>query len=284
MVKVSAIIPCYNHGQYIQQCLDSIKKQTYTNIEIIIVNDGSTDPDSIRIINSINEPGIKVINQTNQGLAAARNTGIDVSTGEIILPIDADDYLGDQYVEKAVNLLIKDNEIGLVSCRGKYFGTRNNVVENEYVSAHSMLLYNSLFHCAIFRKSDFIYIGKYNVNMTKGYEDWEMYVRMINYKNKVIQLPDIFFFYRQRNGSMLDELTKSESSRTEMENMLFRNNIDIYIDEWGSMIKVLREYEWLKNQEFSLDEAMESIKHTMSYRLGNFILYPLKLIKNMLKK
>jgi glycosyltransferase involved in cell wall biosynthesis len=284
MVKVSAIIPCYNHGQYIQQCLDSIKKQTYTNIEIIIVNDGSTDPDTIRVINSINEPGIIVINQTNQGLAAARNTGIDVSTGEIILPIDADDYLGDQYVEKAVNLLIKDNEIGLVSCRGKYFGTRNNVVENEYVSAHSMLLYNSLFHCAIFRKSDFIYIGKYNVNMTKGYEDWEMYVRMMNYKNKVIQLPDIFFFYRQRNGSMLDELTKSESSRTEMENMLFRNNIDIYIDEWGSMIKVLREYEWLKNQEFSLDEAMESIKHTMSYRLGNFILYPLKLIKNRLTK
>lgn len=284
MVKVSVIIPCYNHGQYLHQCLDSVKKQTYPNIEIIIVNDGSTDPETNRIIGAIDEPGIQVINKKNEGLAAARNTGIDAATGEIILPIDSDDYLGGQYVEKAVNLLTNDNEIGLVSCRGKYFGTRDNVVENAYTSAHSMLLYNSLFHCAIFRKSDFLHIGKYNVNMTKGYEDWEMYIRMINYKKKVVQLPDIFFFYRQRNGSMLDELEKSESARIEMENVIVKNNLDIYIKEWGSIIKVLREYEWLKNQEKSLDEARLEVRETMSYKLGNFILYPFKLIKTFFKK
>ena len=284
MIKVSVIIPCYNHGEYLHQCLDSIKNQTYRNIEIIIVNDGSTDNETNTIINKIDEPGVKVINKQNEGLAAARNTGVDMSTGEIILPIDSDDYLGAQYIEKAVNLLIRDDEIGLVSCRGKYFGARNNVVDNEYISAHSMLLYNSLFHCAIFRKNDFLHIGKYNVNMTKGYEDWEMYIRMINYKKKVVQLPDIFFFYRQRNGSMLDALEKSEVARIEMENTIVKNNIEIYIKEWGSIIKVLREYDWLKSQEILLDEARREVRGSMSYKLGDFILFPFKLLNTFFKK
>jgi len=281
---VSVIIPCYNHGVYILQCLASIKGQTYNNIEIIVVNDGSSDEDTISVINGINDSQITVINKKNEGLAAARNTGIDASKGEIILPIDSDDYLGDSYIEKAVQLLLNDDAIGLVNCRGQYFGTRSNMVENEYSSAANMLLYNSLFHCAIFRKIDFLHIGQYNINMTKGYEDWEMYIRMINYKKKVVQLPDILFFYRQRHGSMLDELVKSKESRSEMENVLFKNNIDIYFQQYGSLITVLREYQILKTADQNIDKAINAVHNTLSYKIGDFILKPIKLFKIFFKQ
>ena len=280
---VSVIIPCYNHGRYIHQCLESVKGQTYKNIEIIIVNDGSTEEETGKILSEINELRTTVLNKENAGLAAARNTGIDHSVGEIILPIDADDHLGDTYIEKAVAILKNDPETGLVSCRGEYFGTRTGIPDNKYVSADAMMLYNSLFHCAIFRKADFLHIGKYNPNMTKGYEDWEMYIRMLQYKEKVVQLPDILFFYRQRHDSMLHTLEKSKADRIEMENVLFKNNIEHYMNRYGSMIQVLREYEELKRSFQSADDARQVVYNTASYRLGDLLLKPFKLIKKALK-
>jgi glycosyltransferase involved in cell wall biosynthesis len=266
------------------QCINSVKNQKYTNIEIILVNDGSTDTLTTKIISEILDPQIKILNKENGGLAAARNSGIRIASGEIILPLDADDFISPDYIIKGVELFIDDNSLGIVTCKGKYFGSSNEIMDNSYSNYKNYLQYNSLFCSSMFRKSDFLAIGMYNKNMTKGLEDWDMFIRLINYKKKVIQIPEVFFYYRQSQDSMLTTLNKQNHNLIEMENILFKNNVDFYIKEWGSMIKVIREYERLKNQEFSLDEAMESIKKTMSYRLGNFILYPLKLIKKMLKK
>ena len=108
---VSIIIPCYNQAQYLEEAVNSAIKQTYPNIEIIIVNDGSTDnTQEIALSLQKKHPEIiKVITQVNKGLSEARNTGIRESLGEYILPLDADDILDLKMISKCMNIIIQDN-------------------------------------------------------------------------------------------------------------------------------------------------------------------------------
>ncbi len=105
MVKISVIVPCYNVEKYLKECLDSIVNQTLEDIEIICINDGSTD-NTLNIINSYAEKDnrIKIINQTNQGLSKARNVGLENVTGEYTTFIDSDDYFDLTAFEEIYNL------------------------------------------------------------------------------------------------------------------------------------------------------------------------------------
>jgi glycosyltransferase involved in cell wall biosynthesis len=122
--RVSVIIPCFNHGQYIDEAVGSVLDQTFQEFEIIIINDGSTDPSTVTRLRSYNHSGCKVIETENKGPAEARNTGIKASTGEYILPLDADDKIGPKYLEEAVKALDNDREIGIVYCGVEFFGDK----------------------------------------------------------------------------------------------------------------------------------------------------------------
>ena len=105
MKKVSVIIPVYNSSKHLEECIKSVVNQTYKNLEIIIVNDASTD-ESLSIINSFNDKRIKVINlDKNLGVAIARNKGIEVSTGSLICFLDSDDYWYLDKIEKQVKFI-----------------------------------------------------------------------------------------------------------------------------------------------------------------------------------
>ena len=107
---VSIIIPVYNGEEYLERCINSVVNQTYKNIEIIIINDGSTD-NTLDIIkkNANNDLRIKTINKKNEGVSAARNDGIELSTGKFLTFVDADDYIENDYVEKMIFILKKYN-------------------------------------------------------------------------------------------------------------------------------------------------------------------------------
>ena len=101
MVKVSVIVPVYNVDKYLEECLDSIVNQTLNDIEIICVNDGSTDG-SLKILEDYasKDDRIKIITQENGGLSVARNTGIDVAKGEYLSFVDSDDFIGLEMFDK----------------------------------------------------------------------------------------------------------------------------------------------------------------------------------------
>jgi glycosyltransferase involved in cell wall biosynthesis len=102
---VSIIVPCYNHAQFIIETLSSVLQSSYTNIEIIIVNDGSTDnSEEIALEFCQIHPNILYLNQKNSGPASARNHGIHNAKGKYILPLDADDIISIDYIEKAVHV------------------------------------------------------------------------------------------------------------------------------------------------------------------------------------
>ncbi|MCR5557534.1 MAG: glycosyltransferase [Butyrivibrio sp.] len=112
---ISVIIPVYNVGNYLERCVESVCKQSYLNIEIILVDDGSTD-DSGKICDEFGkvDDRIKVIHQTNKGLAGARNTGIDASRGEYLCFVDSDDYVHPDYVKYLYEICVDNHcQIGI---------------------------------------------------------------------------------------------------------------------------------------------------------------------------
>ena len=104
---ISIIVPCYNTEDYIEQCLDSLIHQSYKNLEIILVNDGSTDDTDAKIQPYLSDDRIKYIIQENKGLSGARNTGLDIMKGEYVCFVDSDDFLHKDYVKTLYENLIK---------------------------------------------------------------------------------------------------------------------------------------------------------------------------------
>ena len=105
---VSIIVPVYNVENYVGECIESIKNQTYSNIEVIVVNDGSEDR-SIEIINDMirDDSRFTIINQKNQGLSVARNNGLKYAKGDYFFFVDSDDYIEKNCIEELLNLICK---------------------------------------------------------------------------------------------------------------------------------------------------------------------------------
>lgn len=131
--KITVIIPVYNVEKYLRKCLDSVINQTYTNLEIICVDDGSPD-NSGAILDEYakKDSRIIVIHQENAGVSAARNQGLDIATGEYIAFVDSDDWLEPQCYELAVAEFLRDNSINLVYFGAKVFNERHNLSQKEF--------------------------------------------------------------------------------------------------------------------------------------------------------
>ena len=119
---ISVIVPVYNVEEYLEECLESIKNQTYSNIEVILVNDGSTD-NSQAICERYcqQDPRFHLINQENQGQSVARNNGVAASTGELITFVDSDDVVSAKYLENLYAYMTE--EIDLIECEYRFNGS-----------------------------------------------------------------------------------------------------------------------------------------------------------------
>src|SRR5437588_4380990 len=123
--KVSIIIPCYNHGAMHREALASVEQVRNENLlEVIIVDDGSSDAETVRILKEVAEAGCSVVSQPNRGPSAARNTGIRLAKGEFILPLDSDNRLRDVYLSEAVSLLKQNPTVDVIYSDAEYFGAR----------------------------------------------------------------------------------------------------------------------------------------------------------------
>jgi glycosyltransferase involved in cell wall biosynthesis len=208
--EVSIVIPCYNHGKYIREALLSVQKSTYIkNCEIIIVNDGSNDSFTIQVLSEIEEEGIFVINQPNQGLGKTRNNGIKVAKGKYILPLDADNKISPSFIEKALVAFNKDNSISIIYTDREFFGTKQGVEHVGKFDTKRMINMNYIDACAIFRKEAWQTIGGYDENMPiMGWEDWDFWLSAIENKLLFYYIPEPLFQYRVIEDSMLHRLHK----------------------------------------------------------------------------
>jgi glycosyltransferase involved in cell wall biosynthesis len=190
---VSIIVPCYNHASFINETLQSVVDQTYTNWECIIVNDGSIDKTEIIAKEWCNKDGrFSYIYQENEGPSSARNNGIKKCKGEFILPLDADDYITSDFIEKLVPELLNDKSLGIVSCYTKFFA--DNIkkttfnLKPEGDDWRNLLYVNQLISTSLYRKECWEEVGGYDETMTNGFEDWEFWINVIkkNWRYKIV--------------------------------------------------------------------------------------------------
>lgn len=285
MSKISVVIPCFNHGEYILEAILSVQSQTYLNWEAIIINDGSFDPHTINILNNLRVSKVQVIHTENNGLSSARNTGISYANGEYILPLDADDKIAPTYMEKAIQAFEQNPDLKLVYCRGRYFGLKSDVIPYaaKPLLIKDLLQYNYIFNSAFYRKKDFIACGGYSEEMKGGWEDWDLWIRLLKNDMKLFQIPEELFFYRVKESSMIESLKSNTELQAALSLQLFVNNQNIYLSEFGNPIHIIREWLQLKDEKNNEQSLQQQVYNTASYRLGHLLLSPLKKLRKYIK-
>lgn len=209
ILKFSIIIPCYNHGQYLSDCLDSIIGQSFSNWESIIINDGSIDNSK-----EVGECYVKkdsrfiLLNQSNQGLSVSRNKGIQNSKGDFLLFLDADDWLEPNCLEVLVRNISKHPGFELYRFGYSYWSEpKGNKLHIHLPKGEGMvypdILYHNIGPChSIAIKSDFARIlGGFDIQL-KSCEDWDYWIRAGKMGAKVFSVPENLVAYRYVIDSM----------------------------------------------------------------------------------
>lgn len=206
---ISIIIPCYNQGHYLKEAVDSILLAH--PLEIIIVNDGSTDTATLNILKELSEKGFQIINQPNKGLGAARNTGIKAGQGKYILPLDSDNKISPESISEGIKLLEEDPSIDVVYGNAEYFGEKTGLWESGEFNLQRLMIENYIDACAIFRKLTWEKVGGYDEKMPlMGYEDWDLWLRIAFQNGKFAYINKTLFYYRYLSQSMIHSVQKDK--------------------------------------------------------------------------
>src|SRR5215475_1831754 len=112
--RVAVVIPCFNHGEYLPEAVASVEKLGRCDVEIIVVDDGSTENRTREEVATLSQRGVRIVQQENRGLAGARNAGIAVTNAEYIFPLDADDRVRSGWIQRGIQVLDQDEHIGVV--------------------------------------------------------------------------------------------------------------------------------------------------------------------------
>ena len=255
MPLISVIVPCYNQAQYLDECLQSVLDQTYRNWECIIVNDGSPDhTEEIAKKWTEKDTRFKYLYKENGGLSSARNAGIEMAKGEWILPLDADDKIGNQYLELAEKEFGKDYTV--IYCEAELFGNETGKWHLPEFSLENLAKKNCIFCSAFYKKEDWKKVNGYDVNMIYGLEDYEFWISLLKNekKNTVKKLPQTLFYYRVKENSMLTNLKSERINK--MFNYISKKHTDFFLEYLGSFNElfllqenILKKYDKLLNSK-----------------------------------
>jgi len=206
---VSIIIPCYNHGVYLFECLKSVQIQTSPNWEAIIINDGCTD-NSCQIGEYFvtEDSRFSLINQSNQGLSASRNVGINLAKGELLLFLDADDWLEKNCLSRLLDWILRFPNFELYRFGYSYW---NSFQGNKYHThlpqgealVYPDVLYNNLgpCHSIVIKAKLARNVGGFDVGL-KSCEDWDFWIRAGKMGAKIHSIPEVLVAYRYVPNSM----------------------------------------------------------------------------------
>ena len=200
---VSIIMPVYNYGKTLDRALVSVFNQTYKNIEIIIIDDGSTDEFTKLKLKTLKLPNTKVIFQENGGPSNARNNGVKASKGKYILPLDSDDLMHPIYVESCVNIIQKDSKYGPIYCDTVHEGQMKGLEERPEWSKERLIQGPFIVNCSMFSRESFDDVDGYDEDL-KGWEDYDMWLRMMQkgYVGKRIPQALFIYFHHESEGTV----------------------------------------------------------------------------------
>lgn len=199
---VSIVVPAYNVASYVEETMRSLTAQTYPALEIIVVNDGSTDDTLQRIVPFAQaDSRITLFSQQNGGLSCARNSAVARVRGKYIMPVDADDVLLPGFLEWAVPEMEKDEEVKVVIPKAEFFGARSGTWKLAPFSLRRLARMNMIPATSLYRRADWERCGGYNEVM-QSREDWQFWIAVLKDGGRVLTSPHLALRYRVRPGSL----------------------------------------------------------------------------------
>jgi len=202
--RVSVVMPCYNGERFVAAAIDSVLAQTHADIELIVVDDGSTDS-SLDVVRRYGDK-VRLLTQANQGPSAARNHGIYSATGEYVAFLDADDYWEPRFAEVMVAALQQSNAV-LAYCGWQNVYVEGNSPppfvppEYENENKHVTLLSNASLwpiHAMLTRRDDLLEIGAFDVNLP-ACEDYDLWLKL-TFTRLIVRVPEVFAYYRHHKA------------------------------------------------------------------------------------
>lgn len=199
---VSVVVPCYNGGRYIDRVLASLAGQTFHDFEIVVVDDGSTDAQTVEKLDAL-PPPIRLVRQENRGLSGARNTGFRAAKAAFVLPLDCDDEIEPEFLSVTVEAMRAAPEhVGVVFTHLRFGGAASGVIERSF-HPFDLLFSNGMQSCVLVRKAAWAAAGGYDEAMREGYEDWEFFLRLALAGYDGIEIPRPLFIYNLATTGML---------------------------------------------------------------------------------
>lgn len=246
MIRLSVIIPCYNMGEFLPDAIASVEQYKGSDIEMLIINDGSTDPATLSLLKELEDKGYNVINQTNQGLAMARNNAIAMCEGEYFLPLDADNKIRTAYIEKGIKILDTDPAMAIVYGDAQYFGEKKGVWKSRKFDLLTLMRGNYIDACVVARKKAWEQVKGYDKNIS-ALADWDFHISVAEAGWKLKYVPEVLFDYRVRNDSMI----KTYNQRDEYVDHIVKKHSKLYRESFmyqaslkGQIRLLLRDLWW----------------------------------------
>ncbi|MEO2064640.1 MAG: glycosyltransferase family A protein [Christiangramia sp.] len=266
--KISVIIACYNDKNYLEQSIDSALNQSYPNKEIIVVDDGSNE-DTKKFLRSIESKIDILISQENLGPGSARNKGVDAATGEYILILDSDDYFEPEFCKMAAEILDHDENVKIVTCHARWFTNEKKfqIYKPKGGTVENFLVSNSAVGNSLMRKKDFLSCGGYDEDLKSGFEDWELFIRLLAKGGNAHVIPQILFHYRKRKHS---RSAKAIEKKYELQEYIYNKHSNIYKEHFSVFI-----HDWFKNVKKS-EKFKKQVMESIDYKVGYNILRPFR--------
>lgn len=264
---VSIIVPVYNVEKYIRKCVDSILRQTYKNLDIILVDDGSLDS-SGKICDeyAYTDDRVNVIHQSNLGLSAARNAGLELAKGEYIVFVDSDDYISYECIETCI--VNMTNEVELLMFNYALVDENNNIIEKMYSKKRELMtekmFWNNYFSgnvvvcviacCKMYRRTLFKDVRFRNGRL---HEDEFILHHIIRQCNNIVFIDQPLYYYLQRNGS----ITTSRNTKSFWDSVAAYYERAIYFKEKGDYLFEEYTYNKIIDMCLSLEDEYEIKAH-----------------------
>lgn len=219
--RVTIAIPCYKQAEFLPDAIESALNQTYKDLEVIVVNDGSPDKTSEIAKNY----GVRVIDQVNKGLASARNSAIMAMTGGLFFPLDADDLLEPTAIEKLVQLRYEGTSV-VIAPSMKCFGIGNETIEMiAKPTLKDFVQGNRIPYASLVDKEVLEQVGGYSPRMEKGWEDYHLWINILTKGYTIDTTPEALLLYRTKENSMWKE---AEKHKAELLGQIYKDFPDFY--------------------------------------------------------
>ena len=265
---VSVIITHYNYGRYVEDAVKSVLWQNHPAVECLLVDDGSTDADSLAKCRELaaQHPAVVLYEKSNGGLSSARNYGISHAQGELVCCLDADDMISENFLVEAVAAFIKNKNLGIAMPKCIIFGDHLDIWDVRPKDVKDFFSRsNSIPCCCVYQRADWQVLGGFDEQLTYA-EDYDFWIRVLAMGRDPVSLPAAQFYYRRHNIEKPSMMAYTKQDV--IERCFFRiytKNIEIFTNYFDGFVAQFIE------KEREIAQLQRKLDKRWSWRFNNFL-------------